>query len=393
MPPETEAAAKPRPIYDPWAPAELERPAAADLMRVIATGAVGWYHIWQQSWVSGGALDRWPRSGAAMVDVLVMLSAFCLFLPYANAAAAHRELPAPGLKSFYLKRAARIMPSYYANLLASVIIRLVFYGGSLALLWDTAAHLTFTQMFYPPAYIGTQLNGVTWTLTVFALFYIVFPFLARAAFRAPVQTIAALLAVQWAWSAFVLTKAGTDSYQYLFNQFPAFCGVFAVGMLGAWALAYLGRRPALKTRSARVTFTLLALAAFYALDRLINLQSRADSYQRTQLVDRMPLVLAATAFMVCLALGVSLPFKRVWRWLAGISYNFYLWHQMLAVMLKYNLYLPAWQGSTPPNQLGDSAWMSKANLLYWAAGLAAAVLFTYAVERPAARWLKNKLGK
>lgn len=376
--------------YDPWAPNDPVRPAAADFIRVVATGTVGWYHIWQQSWVGAGALDYWPRSGAAMVDVLVMLSAFCLFLPYANAAASGQEPPPLEPLRFYRKRAVRIMPSYYVNIVTSLLLRALYYGWNTSLVLDFVAHLFFAQTFFPVSYTLSQLNGVTWTLTVFALFYLLFPFLARWACKAPVQTLALLLAEQWAWTHWVLKTYDTGRYYMLYNQFPAFGGVFAVGFAGAWALAYLSRRPSLQTKSARVAFTLLGLAAFYAMSRLLRLQAASEEYRRFMLSDRMPLVLAAAACMVCLALGVTLPFRSVWRWLAGISYNFYLWHQMLAVFLKYDLHWPTWTGETPPNQLGDTIWMHQSNALYWVVALSAAVFFTYAVERPLARRLTKK---
>ena len=69
------------------APIDADRPAAADLLRVLAAWAVGAFHIWQQSWYSGAAPAHWLRAGSVGVDWLVLLSAFCLFLPWANAAA------------------------------------------------------------------------------------------------------------------------------------------------------------------------------------------------------------------------------------------------------------------------------------------------------------------
>ena len=61
------------------APIDADRPAAADLLRVVAAWAVATFHIWQQSWFSLGS-DHWQRAGSIGVDLLVMLSAFCLFL-------------------------------------------------------------------------------------------------------------------------------------------------------------------------------------------------------------------------------------------------------------------------------------------------------------------------
>ena len=75
------------------APIDTDRPAAADFVRVLATWAVGAFHIWQQSWYGGAAPAHWLRAGSVGVDLLVMLSAFCLFLPWANAAVRNQPLP------------------------------------------------------------------------------------------------------------------------------------------------------------------------------------------------------------------------------------------------------------------------------------------------------------
>ena len=75
------------------APIDTDRPAAADFVRVLATWAVGAFHIWQQSWYGGAAPAHWLRAGSVGVDLLVMLSAFCLFLPWANAAVRDQPLP------------------------------------------------------------------------------------------------------------------------------------------------------------------------------------------------------------------------------------------------------------------------------------------------------------
>lgn len=367
----------------------LARPAAADLFRALAVFSVGWFHIWQQSWVGGGPLDHWPRSGAVWVDALVMLSAFCLFLPTANALAAGQAPPPVEPRRFWRRRAARIVPSYYLSLLAALLLA-AGEGGPQGLGLDLLAHLTFTQMFFPQTYMATRLNGVTWTLTVLAVLYLLFPWLDRALRREPVPVLAGLLAVQLGYTLWLLPQYGGGRYALLFNQFPAFCGVVAVGLAGAMAFARLGRCPAAQTPAARVCFTLLGAAAFCGIDALLRRQAAAADYQLFQLRNRMPLTLAVCVSMVCLALGVPLPLARLWRFLAGISYNFYLWHQLLAVALKYRLRLPAWAGETPPNRLGDAAWMARYNALAWAVALAAAVAATFLVERPAARLLNRR---
>ena len=182
-----------------------------------------------------------------------------------------------------------------------------------------------------------------------------------------------------------LKKAMVENFITKFARYytPAVC-------FAALALAVLGRCPALQTTLARTGFTAAGLAAFGVLVWLLKQQAGAGEYQLHQLVWRMPLALAAAAMLVCLSLGLPVPFPRLWRWLAGISYQFYLWHQMLAVWLKYDLRLPPWSGDTPPNQLGDTLWMHRYALLAWGAALAAAIAATYAVERPATARLSSK---
>ena len=89
------------------APIDADRPAAADLLRVLAAWAVGAFHIWQQSWYSGAAPAHWLRAGSVGVDWLVLLSAFCLFLPWANAAAQGRPPPLARPAGGYPPRAPR----------------------------------------------------------------------------------------------------------------------------------------------------------------------------------------------------------------------------------------------------------------------------------------------
>ena len=368
------------------APIDADRPAAADFLRVLAAWAVGTFHIWQQSWYTVGS-DHWQRAGSIGVDLLVMLSAFCLFLPWANARQRGTPLPACRPAEFYRRRAVRLLPAYYASLLFSLVLALHRSGWSRALGIDLAAHLTLTQQLFPQSYTGTQLNGVTWTLTVFALFYLVFPLLAPLCARHPLPTLGALCLVQAGYSQWALDQYGTGRYALLFNQFPAFCGVLAVGMAAALIFAELAQGRWTARLAPRAACTALGVPAFVWLDRCMRLQAWASEYKQFQLINRMPLALAAAAMLVCLGLGLTppRPVRRVLAWLSALTYSFYLWHQQLAVFLKYDLHLPAWTGTTPPNQQGDTVWMQQAHALYWGAALAVSVAAYYLVERPFAR--------
>ena len=375
------------------APIDADRPAAADLLRVVAAWAVATFHIWQQSWFSLGS-DHWQRAGSIGVDLLVMLSAFCLFLPWANARQRGEPLPNCRPADFYRRRAARLLPAYYANLLASLLIALKRHGWSRALGLDLAAHLTLTQQLFPRSYIGTLLNGVTWTLTVFALFYLVFPLLAPLCAKHPLPTLGALCLVQAGYSQWALHQYGTGEYALLFNQFLAFCGVLAVGMAAALVFARLARGGWAQRLLPRAGCTVLGALALVWLNAQLRTQAYAAEFQRYQLVNRMPLALAAAAMLVGFGLGLTppRPVRCALAWLSALTYSFYLWHQMLAVFLKYDLHLPAWSGDTPPNQQGDTVWMQQAHALYWTAAIAVTLAAYYGVEKPIAKRLHGKKG-
>lgn len=375
------------------APIDADRPAEADLLRVVAAWAVATFHIWQQSWFSLGS-DHWQRAGSIGVDLLVMLSAFCLFLPWANARQRGEPLPNCRPADFYRRRAARLLPAYYANLLASFLIALKRHGWSRALGLDLAAHLTLTQQLFPRSYIGTLLNGVTWTLTVFALFYLVFPLLAPLCAKHPLPTLGALCLVQAGYSQWALHQYGTGEYALLFNQFLAFCGVLAVGMAAALVFARLARGGWAQRLLPRAGCTVLGALALVWLNAQLRTQAYAAEFQRYQLVNRMPLALAAAAMLVGFGLGLTppRPVRCALAWLSALTYSFYLWHQMLAVFLKYDLHLPAWSGDTPPNQQGDTVWMQQAHALYWTAAIAVTLAAYYGVEKPIAKRLHGKKG-
>lgn len=182
-------------------------------------------------------------------------------------------------------------------------------------------------------------------------------------------TLAALGLVQLGYTCWLLPQYGSGDYSARFNQLPAFSGVLAVGLAAAWVFAKFAHGGWAQHVLPRAGCTALGLAALIWLDAEMRAQAAAAEYQQFQLINRMPLVLAAAAVLVCFGLGLTLPgvLRRALRWLAALTYSFYLWHQMLTVFLKYDLHLPAWAGDTPPNQLGDAAWMHRADLLYWAA--------------------------
>ena len=373
-------------------PPEPDYAAAGDLLRVICILMVGWYHIWQQSWLSpalklgGRWLDFTPyvRTGYMFVDMMLALSGFLCYLPYANG----RERPAG---EFYLRRALRILPSYWFCLGVMLVFGLADPNrAELHRLWlDLLAHLGFVQNLWAFSYTATRMNVVLWTLAVEAQFYLLLPLIAPLFRRRPLVVYAAMTA---AGLSFMLLWTAPMADTTLFvNRLPNMLTVYANGMLAAHAYARLCRVEKRRGWIALAGLGLMILSAWTAAMILFR-QSFASGYDALRLGQlrwRWLFSLCASAFL----LGGSVTFAPIRRavsckpirFLSGVSFNFYIWHQWLAVRLK-QWRIPAYQAAENPNMAGEMPWQLHYTLLCFFAALALAVLVTYLVEKPGAKY-------
>ena len=381
------------------APAPRNHAAAADLMRVACVAMIAWYHIWQQSWLSPrlriGAIDvnllALVRAGYMFVDLMLMLSGFLLYLPWANG----EERPT---RDFYARRALRILPSYWACLAVMIVFALAQPGfseyGRLAK--DIATHLTFTHNLSYMTYVQSLLNVVLWTLAVEVQFYLLLPALAPVFRRKPLvcylAMVGAALCFQRLW-----TIPMTDTTLFV-NRLPNMLDVYANGMLAAHIYSRLAQK-----KERRALIAALGTAAFllglFGVIRLVAGQATIYGYEelRHGQLDRRWAISACGALALA---GGSLSFgpvrrvfsNRVVRFLSGISFNFYIWHQWLAVKLK-ELRIPPYLAEENPNQAGEMPWQLHYTLLCFPVALAFATLMTYLVEKPGAKLGRKLLEK
>ena len=133
---------------------------------------VVWFHFWQQTWLTPYLripteytkyiglteinLAGWVRYGFVFVDMMILLSAFCNFYPYARSIVLGEDWP--DTKRFYRKRAARILPSYYFMLTIDLVFYILpwhKYRNVGALCKDIVTHVfalhqTGRTLIYPP---------------------------------------------------------------------------------------------------------------------------------------------------------------------------------------------------------------------------------------------------
>ena len=392
-------------LKEKWlAPPDQSFAAAGDLLRAGCILMVAWYHIWQQSWLfpdvpfAGRIYDLTPyvRAGYMFVDMMLALSGFLCYLPYAGG----KQRPAG---EFYLRRALRILPSYWLCLAVMLVFALTdpALAGDHARTWaDLLAHLGFVQNLWTFSYTATRMNVVLWTLAVEVQFYLLLPLIAPLFKKRPLVTYAAMTGVGLSFM-FLWTAPMADTTLFV-NRLPNMLVVYANGMLAAHGYGKLS-----KIRKHRgwiaLAGTLACVGAVWGIAAMLRRQSVISGYdliRAGQLKWRWPLSACGAVFL----LGGSLAFTPVRaalsnpavRFLSGISYNFYIWHQFMAVQLK-TWRIPPYSAPENPNFVGEMPWQLHYTLLCFAVALAVAALATYLVEKPCAklgrRWLEAHIEK
>ena len=372
-----------------------------DGLRALAILIIGWFHIWQQSWLFPNftllgqhySLDPLVRSGYIWVDAMILISGFCLYLPWARVREEGGALVSTA--DFYARRLMRIEPSYLLTLavMSAVALATGAYASGGAFARDLLSHLTYTHTFFYESYYATKLGGTLWTLAIEMQFYLLFPLLARAFMRLPATTLAVMVGISLAFRG--LVAANVADVSMLFNQLPAYLDTFALGM-GAAALhvrlSRVRRGPAV-----RVICSLASLLIFALLWRVAKRQascSGVEAIRLGQMANRLTIGLLVAALLLTTA-NAGLLLRRLLgnpltRFVSAISMQFYIWHQTLAVWLVQYRVIPS--QSMTPNYDGELPWQLAYTAACFLGSLALAAVLTYGFERPVARWLAQKWG-
>lgn len=378
-----------------------------DGIRAIAIIVIVWFHFWQQTWITPyihfdnsitkyvgiteSHLHYFIRYGAVFVDVLILLSAICNLYPYARSIMFQEKWP--DMKQFYLKRMIRIFPSYYFCIIIMIIFAVVQnkYTDTGFMWKDIISHLTFTSVLSSDTYLGTMLNGALWTVQVEVLYYILIPFLAKAFRKAPWITCIMLWGCSIVSSNFILYQKA-DNIRGWSNYFLCYAGLYANGML--ICLFYL----TVKSKMAENKYTqiLALLFAFGSIGCFVRLLKSFDNQDlpTMQLITRFYLMWINTVFILAV-MFISTNLKGIFnnkylKFVSIVSYNLYIWHQVVAVKCK-EFRIPYWEGDTPPNITGDVAWQRQYQVIILILTVIVSVGLTYGFELPIARYLRKKL--
>jgi peptidoglycan/LPS O-acetylase OafA/YrhL len=364
---------------------EEKRLGVLDGLRGVAVLLVLWYHVWEISWLPA-PVDRLqfvPETGFIGVLLFFFLSGFVITYPFVRAEVRNR--PAPTWAHFVWRRFTKIVPSYVLSIGVAYALGYAQTQPNAAVVPDLSTHLLFIHTWFPDRY-GT-INGVLWTLAVEVEFYCIFPLVWWCFKRAPWITAAAMIGIAFAWRTWLAHCCMNTIFPTYEENLPGYLDLFAFGMITSYAFVRFGDWLR-SLRWSTIAAPLIAVAGVVSLVELLqNLFGfrLADQWQGVWQIDKRPLLAGSFALI---AFG-SLLAPRWWqivldnaplRFLATISYNLYLYHQMIARELL-NWHIPPAVGD--PHY--DPGWQVRYTQIAFAVTIAQAAIVTYLFERPILR--------
>lgn len=279
-------------------------------------------------WLPGHeALRALRGSWYFSIEFLFLLGGFVAFLPlafYGRFA---------GIRSYAIRRAGRILPLYCVTVVLAVALGgwlrpVVGVEDSVAPhdLEAVLIHLAFLQQELL-RFSGFGVQGIVWTMSIVAAFYVLFPLVARAYLRRPVLGLVAAVTISIAWR----TLVAEDSRAFV--QFPLFVSYFAMGMTAAHVYVRVRRRGGLGQHAALGLAgggLIALLALLYVAGLPIARREGLGLYWREGAALS---VAVPAAFALVL---VAAPFTPRWaqwpvanpvaRWIGQVSYGLFLFH-------------------------------------------------------------------
>jgi peptidoglycan/LPS O-acetylase OafA/YrhL len=294
------------------------------------------------------------RNGFLGVDLFFLITGFLLTLPWFKHALEGRAPPSAG--SFYARRARRILPAYYVQLVLLFALFLPLLNPGLwrndtqFVLGNVGLHAAFLHYTTPYSSASLAINGALWTLALEMQYYLLLPLIALAFLRAPTIAAVALLTVAVVWKVLSLhdleplislyarigarwNPSEAELRHFAGTQFPAYLGHFALGIV--CGRAWLRRR-------ARAANTESALLALIAIASLLILYAVLSGRMRWTGEFSWVLILTSMAVAMWAVVSRRPPWSdkllgaRPLTFVGRISYSMYLYH--LPALLLFNRY-------------------------------------------------------
>lgn len=372
----------------PAARASAGRIVGADGVRALAALGVIFSHLYQRLFMPG-QVDWYQDAqavfmhGAYGVSTFFVLSGMLLSYPFWKAYLT--GAPFPSLRKYARRRAARIVPGYYASLLVSAGLIFLVMPDAPHKLWRLVAGLTFTSGFHYVTFFPSAINGPLWSISLEVFSYVLMPLLLAGIFwlrglrarradagaadaradagrtegtplRALLYWLGAILLVTGLNAVVVATVKLSDegkgwdygdiggAKEWMPGYNPlGFFAHFAIGVLAALLIAMRSTRLAgSPTRGVSAWFDVIALAGLGGAAALIWLGRDPAEPSNQGWFQNQPyqwpfFALLIMTLLVGLAhsrwLGRAFD-NRFFRYTATVSFGLYIWHYLLLTLFS-----------------------------------------------------------
>lgn len=341
--------------------------AGADGLRALACLGVIFHHFFQHLAMP---FQRNPVQeiqsffllGNSGVSVFFVLSGFLLSYPfwkqYLN------EGHFPDMKKYAIHRAGRIIPGFYAALLASTALVIVFHVPSQYFLVRILGGLTFTAGFHYITLFPNEINGPFWSISFEVFCYILMPafmfglfkilgkkrsFIKAFVYWIGVFTVIILL--NQLIHVFLTPDDYMRGWEYGFiggakvwmpNYNPVgFFGHFIFGIMAAGVSVQLFRKSHSFEKFKSINgFDFMGIAFFAGSILLLWLMRHQPEYSLG--LQNQPYFFPAYAMLIAGTLAVTpqsnwfgkLLDNRFFRFTAKISFGLYIWHYLVIFIIS-----------------------------------------------------------
>ena len=348
-------------------------PAIEGLRGIAVLWVVIFHYIAVRSGQSADPLVAWidasqalrviVRNGFLGVDLFFLITGFLLTLPWFKHAAQGR--PAPSARDFYIRRARRILPAYYAQLALLFFVFLPLLNPGLwrldreLVLGNLGLHALFLHYVTPYSSASLSINGALWTLGLEMQYYLLLPLTAVWFTRTPYIAAGMFLLVAVVWKLLALhdlqplislygaigarwSPTEATLRHFAGTQLPGYLGHFALGILcGRLWLLNRGKVPDRRRAVALAIVTVAGVLALYAI-----LAGHATWLGEQGWV--------GIAVALAIVMWAAISKRPAWAtnvlgWapltlIGRVSYSMYLYH--LPLLLLFNQYAPLLGGLT-----------------------------------------------
>jgi peptidoglycan/LPS O-acetylase OafA/YrhL len=332
------------------------------------------------AWPSPALAYVW--SGHTGVTLFFILSGFLLSLPFLEEAYGGRRVSRP---QFYARRALRILPLYYAAIVAATVITSRTVGE----LERGVPYLAFLESKPDLVTPMPPFSGVWWSLATEAQFYVLLPLIALAFGRSRRTTLLVLAAYLVVYVGIASHRLGRGIDPWFRAQSVIGRGpLFLLGILAAWL--WLRHGAAVRARLAASRWLVFGgadvvlLAVLVALGYLLRWVTFRGFLSLEVTGESLWHVPEGVLWTAVLLLVLLFPLRTkvllanpVLAWLGVLSYSIYILHQPV---LHYTIRL--WRVFLPTAGLGLSPLMVPWFVLAAASCLALAALTYRVIERP-----------